>query len=86
MNAHTVLHCVLTCPSCGHAKCETMPTDACQFFYECESCRTLLRPLRGDCCVFCSFGSTKCPPMQQSVSCCARSAELPANEVEAVSN
>ena len=39
-----------------------MPTDSCQFFYECISCKTLLRPKRGDCCVFCSYGSVKCPP------------------------
>ncbi|WP_349666169.1 GDCCVxC domain-containing (seleno)protein, partial [Sinorhizobium sp. 6-117] len=25
----------------------------------------LLRPRPGDCCVFCSFGSVKCPPVQQ---------------------
>jgi hypothetical protein len=40
-----------------------MPTDACQFFYECSNCKTLLRPKPGDCCVFCSYGSVKCPPL-----------------------
>ncbi len=64
------LNSVLTCPKCGHAKQEIMPTDACQFFYECESCRALLRPKPGDCCVFCSFGSIKCPPVQRQKSCC----------------
>ena len=58
------LESVLVCPVCGFAKRETMPTDACQFFYECVSCKTLLRPKLGDCCVFCSYGSVKCPPMQ----------------------
>jgi hypothetical protein len=24
-----------------------------------------LRPKPGDCCVFCSFGSVKCPPIQE---------------------
>ncbi len=24
----------LLCPRCGHGKQETMPTDACQWFYE----------------------------------------------------
>ncbi|WP_159273361.1 GDCCVxC domain-containing (seleno)protein [Variovorax boronicumulans] len=65
-----VLDSVLTCPHCGHAKCEDMPVDACQFFYECERCKRLLRPLPGDCCVFCSFGSVKCPPIQAQRSCC----------------
>jgi hypothetical protein len=63
-SATPVLESVLTCPQCGNAKAEVMPTDACQFFYECEQCKTVLRPLAGDCCVFCSYGSVECPPMQ----------------------
>jgi len=55
---------VITCPLCGFAKEEVMPTDACQFFYECTNCRTVLKPKTGDCCVFCSYGSVKCPPRQ----------------------
>jgi alkylmercury lyase len=54
----------ITCPECGTAKVETMPTDACQYFYECTGCRTLLRPKPGECCVFCSYGSVPCPPIQ----------------------
>jgi hypothetical protein len=65
-----VLESVLTCPHCGYARQETMPTDACQFFYECGGCGALLRPKPGDCCVFCSFGSVKCPPIQQHGACC----------------
>ncbi|HEY2884307.1 MAG TPA: GDCCVxC domain-containing (seleno)protein [Rhizomicrobium sp.] len=61
-----VLESVLTCPHCGFAKQETMPADACQFFYECSACKTLLRPNRSDCCVFCSYGSVSCPPKQQN--------------------
>lgn len=60
----------LTCPNCGFQKTETMPTDACQFFYECENCRSVLRPLAGDCCVFCSFGTVACPPIQLGKNCC----------------
>jgi rubredoxin len=66
-----VLDSILTCPECGFAKSETMPTDACQFYYECTNCGALLRPNKGDCCVFCSFGSVKCPPKQAGESCCA---------------
>jgi hypothetical protein len=54
----------ITCPQCGHCKVEQMPQDACQFFYECEHCRTVLRPKAGDCCVFCSYGTIPCPPIQ----------------------
>jgi len=62
---------MLTCPQCGHRKTETMPTDACQFFYECENCKTLLKPKLGDCCVFCSYGTVKCPPVQVGdKNCC----------------
>ena len=53
MTAAPELESMLTCPQCGHAKPEVMPTDACQFFYECERCKTVLRPKAGDCCVFC---------------------------------
>lgn len=60
----------LTCPQCGYVKRETMPEDACQFFYECENCKAVLRPRLGDCCVFCSFGTVKCPPVQAERSCC----------------
>ena len=63
---------VLTCPHCGFRKKETMPEDACQFFYECEGCREIIRPRAGDCCVYCSYGSVPCPPVQREgrSSCC----------------
>ena len=64
------LQSTITCPICGHSKEETMPTDACQYFYECESCHTLLKPKQGDCCVFCSYGTVKCPPIQMNKNCC----------------
>jgi hypothetical protein len=70
MASSTVLESVLACPQCGFAKAETMPVDACLFFYECTRCHVLLRPKPGDCCVFCSYGSVKCPPMQQQDRCC----------------
>jgi hypothetical protein len=56
----------LTCPECGHEHEETMPVEACQFFYECQSCKRLLKPTHGDCCVYCSYGSVKCPPEQMA--------------------
>ena len=60
-----VLDSTLTCPYCGYAKTERMPVDACQWFYACEQCHQLLRPKAGDCCVFCSYGTMACPPVQQ---------------------
>lgn len=64
------LKSTLTCPNCGHKKDELMPTDACQYFYECENCNKMLKPLVGDCCVYCSYGSIKCPPIQADEKCC----------------
>ena len=58
------LESVITCPECGARQKETMPTDACQWYYECTHCGALLKPLKGDCCVFCSYGSVPCPPVQ----------------------
>lgn len=68
----TQLESVLTCPGCGHIKREAMPVDACQFFYECDQCKTVLRAKPGDCCVFCSYGSIKCPPVQMQRGCARR--------------
>lgn len=65
-----ILESEITCPNCGHSKIEKMPTEACQFFYTCEKCNEILRPKDGDCCVFCSYGSVPCPPIQKNSSCC----------------
>ena len=59
----------IVCPKCGHESLEEMPLDACIWYYECNGCGDLLRPLEGDCCVFCSYGSVKCPPLQSGGGC-----------------
>lgn len=64
------LKSTITCPKCGFQKEEIMPTEACQYFYECDECNTVLKPKQGDCCVFCSYGTVKCPPTQTNQSCC----------------
>ena len=51
---------IITCPACGYSKKEEMPADACQYFYECGNCKTVLKPKSGDCCVYCSYGTVKC--------------------------
>lgn len=65
-----ILESIITCPKCNHSKNEVMPTTACQYFYECEKCNEVLKPLEGDCCVFCSYGTVACPPIQEGVNCC----------------
>jgi hypothetical protein len=63
-----ILASEITCPMCGHKKTETMPVDSCQWYYECKFCHKLLKPKAGDCCVFCSYGSVQCPPIQAGLS------------------
>ncbi|MFX0064158.1 MAG: GDCCVxC domain-containing (seleno)protein [Candidatus Hermodarchaeota archaeon] len=50
-------------PNCGFEKEETMLI--CVIFYTCPNCNEMLRPKQGDCCIFCSNGSVKCPPEQK---------------------
>jgi hypothetical protein len=69
-----ILESTLTCPHCGQASMQTMPTNACIFLHACTACGALLRPKPGDCCVFCSYGTVKCPPMQQDNACCSQRA------------
>ena len=66
-----ILDSDITCPECGHTETETMPTNACQWFYDCKGCDALLKPKKGDCCVYCSYGTVACPPIQEGDSCCS---------------
>jgi len=59
-----MLQSVITCPLCGAQATETMPENACRYFYRCAGCGETLKPRDGDCCVFCSYGDTVCPPKQ----------------------
>lgn len=62
------VQCRLVCPDCGETSLETMPTNACVYFYECGDCGVMLKPKDGDCCVFCSYGDQPCPPRAQGCS------------------
>ena len=55
---------IITCPRCGTSKTEEMPREACRIVYQCTGCDAVLRPKAGRCCVFCSYGSVPCPPIQ----------------------
>jgi hypothetical protein len=54
----------ITCPECGHSETVILPTDVCMIKYTCEKCQKELTPEVGDCCVFCTYGTHKCPSMQ----------------------
>ena len=73
MATHAIrLQSLITYPACGFNREETMPKDACQFYWECPACHGLIRPKAGDRCVYCSYGTVPCPPVQQAGSdgCC----------------
>lgn len=57
---------IIRCPYCGFEKTEAMPTDACVYFYNCTKCGGKIVPKSGDCCVFCSYGTVKCPSKQEN--------------------
>lgn len=57
----------LTCPHCGFKQQVRMPESGCQYFYRCQSCQQIIKSKPGDCCVFCSYADTKCPPKQMGL-------------------
>ena len=62
------LNSTITCPHCSFKKTEIMSTNSCQYFYDCKQCKVLLKPKKGDCCVFCSYGDHSCPPIQKELN------------------
>lgn len=55
----------VTCPHCGFGQVLDIPADYCQILYQCPRCEARLRPLSGDCCIFCSYGDDDCIPEQR---------------------
>ncbi len=62
------LQSIITCPECGVAQTETMPSDACLYVYRCPRCGFQMKPKKGSCCIFCSWGSVPCPSVQEQHS------------------
>jgi hypothetical protein len=60
-----ILKTTVTCPSCGFRKEETMGEKDSVYFYTCAHCKKVLKPIFGDCCVFCSYGTVICPSEQK---------------------
>jgi len=63
------LQSTITCPRCQQKTIEQMPTNYCKYIWECPNCKNKLKPKEGDCCVYCSYGSVKCPPIQKGECC-----------------
>jgi hypothetical protein len=55
----------ITCPRCGRRSRDQMPTNASVYFYGCPKCGAIIKPLHGDCCVYCSYGDRPCPTKQR---------------------
>lgn len=60
-----LLTSTIHCPHCSGAREEVMASDACRVVYPCTHCAAILKPKAGDCCVFCSYGTVPCPPVQE---------------------
>lgn len=54
----------LTCPECGASHEAVMPEHERLEVYTCPSCKAELKPRKGECCVFCSYGTVPCPAVQ----------------------
>lgn len=54
----------ITCPKCKFKKKEILPNDYCILKYTCTNCKVDLYPDEKDCCVFCTYGTYKCPSKQ----------------------
>src|SRR5215510_4230144 len=67
---------LVTCPACAYKALEPMPTDACLYIYDCKGCGHRMKPIKGKCCVFCSYGSVPCPPVQGGDCCIAQRRDL----------
>ncbi len=60
------LQATITCPDYGFSTEETIPTDTCAWYWEGPQCSALVRLRMGDFCVYCSYGTVPCPPVQLS--------------------
>lgn len=45
-----------------------MPQDSSLWYYKCKGCEQSLMPKRGECCIFCSYGTIVCPPIQEAIN------------------
>ena len=56
--------CVVTCPVCKTQVQEKMTSETPKLIYHCPVCKTWLSPKKNDHCIYDSYGSVKCPPIQ----------------------
>lgn len=51
----------LKCPQCGFVQEIAIPQDSCLHFYKCTTCRKIITPSVGSCCVICAYSDKNCP-------------------------
>jgi hypothetical protein len=73
-----VSDCVVTCPVCKTQVQEHMVSETLKLIYHCPVCLTWLSPKKGDHCIYDSYGSANCPPIQVKKR---RAANLPITSV-----
>ena len=56
--------CIITCPVCSNAVVERMSHESLKGVFHCQKCLTWLAPKPGDHCIYESYGSVRCPPLQ----------------------
>jgi hypothetical protein len=57
-------YCVVTCPVCKTKVREVMCSETVKVIYHCPACLAWVSPKKGDHCIYDSYGSAKCPPVQ----------------------
>jgi hypothetical protein len=62
----------ITCPACSETVTHTMSTESVKKVYHCQKCLTWVAAKHGDHCIYDSYGSTKCPPLQLKAKMKAR--------------
>ncbi|MCW3076432.1 MAG: hypothetical protein JWO32_1041 [Bacteroidetes bacterium] len=55
---------VVVCPVCKFKRELFMAANHFLKVYECEECNALLKTDKKQCCIFCSYGSVPCIPVQ----------------------
>ncbi|WP_394352849.1 GDCCVxC domain-containing (seleno)protein [Flavivirga algicola] len=60
------LKTTISCPYCHHKMTTKMSQTSIHYLHECNNCFKVLRVPKDNCCIFCSYGTRKCPSAQKA--------------------
>ena len=60
-----ILETVMTCPSCHAKEKQTMWPHFIESVFVCNKCNKPHLQIPDRCCIYCSYGSIECPPIQE---------------------